>query len=314
MASYGINMRASSGYVTDGAGETYSLGEAYPTTRGGLTFGWQTNKTASARDRASSNDRRLAGMVFTSNGGATSWFRIDLPAPGSYIIRLAAGDGTTLNAHTLVLKDNTTTIATIGRTSTNVNNFLDATGVNRAQADWPGLNASIPYTFSTTTFFIECGGGANDGYATCLAHVYIEESGGGVADLAGTATATATATGALNIDKPLAGAAQGQATASGTLLPDVPGFAFDTDTDCILGEIVGALTGIARETTGTDYIVRAYDVATGALVEESGTLTTDSNGRLPRWQDAGLAAATEYHLMFVRVSDGAIGCKLMETS
>lgn len=141
-----------------------------------------------------------------------------------------------------------------------------------------------------------------------------EYSSGGSAALAGTASGAATATGTMTHGVPLAGAAQGQASASGTLLPDVPGFAFDTDTDCILGEIVGALTGIARETTGTNYIVRAYDVATGALVEESGTLTTDSNGRLPRWQDATLAAATFYQLMFVRVSDGAIGCKLMETS
>lgn len=144
--------------------------------------------------------------------------------------------------------------------------------------------------------------------------VLIQSSGGGSAALAGAAAGVATATGTMTHGVPLAGAAQGQASASGTLLPDVPGFAFDTDTDCILGEIVGALTGIARETTGISYIVRAYDVATGALVEESGTLTTDSNGRLPRWQDATLAAATFYQLMFVRVSDGAIGCKLMETS
>jgi hypothetical protein len=92
------------------------------------------------------------------------------------------------------------------------------------------------------------------------------------------------------------------------------GFDFDTDPDCIFGEIVGSLTGIGLEAEDEDYIVRAYDVATGALVEESGTLQIDSTGRLPRWEDVALAAATEYHLVFVRVGDGEIGCKRMTTT
>lgn len=92
------------------------------------------------------------------------------------------------------------------------------------------------------------------------------------------------------------------------------GFDFDTDADCIFGEIVGALTGIARESASVNYTARAYSTSTGALVATSGTLTTDSNGRLPRWEHASLSAATAYHLIFVRASDGEIGCKAMTTT
>lgn len=90
-----INFRSTSGYVTDGAGQTYCLGSAdvYPVTRGGLTFGWiLAHEADSARNRNAGNDPRLAGQNSATNDGTPSQFQLDLPASGSYTIHLALGD------------------------------------------------------------------------------------------------------------------------------------------------------------------------------------------------------------------------------
>jgi len=92
---------------------------------------------------------------------------------------------------------------------------------------------------------------------------------------------------------------------------DSPGFDFDTLAGCVFGSIVGSLTGISLAAE-VDVLVRAYNTTTGALVVASGTLTTNATtGRLPRWQNAALNIGTSYHLVFVRVSDGAIACKTL---
>ena len=80
MSVVGINFRATAGFVTDGAGETYSLGEAYPVTRGGQTFGFDANITADARDRGGTSVNKLAGKV----AAPSRTFRWDLPSTGSH--------------------------------------------------------------------------------------------------------------------------------------------------------------------------------------------------------------------------------------
>jgi hypothetical protein len=90
----GFNFRQTSGFVTDGANETYVLsGDSYPATRNGVTFGWE-DAPSGDRDRNSGIDRRLAGMNFVSSAaGASAYrFRVDLPAAGDYAVRLAIGD------------------------------------------------------------------------------------------------------------------------------------------------------------------------------------------------------------------------------
>lgn len=83
------------------------------------------------------------------------------------------------------------------------------------------------------------------------------------------------------------------------------GFDFDTETGLIFGDLAGALTSLARE-AAIGMVLRVYAVGSGALVHESGTLTTDSNGRLARYTHASLSAATAYHCTFVRNSDGEV--------
>lgn len=173
----GVNHRATAGYVTDGANDTYSLGEAYPTTRGGVTFGWAVDSTGEARDRRTDNDPRLAGMVFQW-GGATLDFRVDLPATGDYAIRLALGDPSNAwGTMYCVVLDNTTTLSTITDTDgTAANEFDDATGANRTAAAWPAGNAALNATFSSTILNVRIGGDVNNPHG--LVHVSFVAAGG----------------------------------------------------------------------------------------------------------------------------------------
>ena len=174
MANYGINFRASSGYVTDGANETYSLGEA-SVTRGGLTFGWGSDNSVTTRDRSSSGDRRLAGILFRGNGaGSVITFTITLPSTGDWIIRPGFGPATSTQQQYVTFRDNTTSFASFSNIATGANEFADATGVVRTAAAWPGSNASISRTFTTTTFKIDIGDPAGlDGEHTTISHIYI---------------------------------------------------------------------------------------------------------------------------------------------
>lgn len=84
------------------------------------------------------------------------------------------------------------------------------------------------------------------------------------------------------------------------------GFDFHTADGLIFGDLAGALTGLARE-AAVGMVLRVYAVASpGALVHESGTLTTDSNGRLPRYTHASLSAEVTYHCLLIRNSDGEV--------
>lgn len=90
--------------------------------------------------------------------------------------------------------------------------------------------------------------------------------------------------------------------------PPLAGFDFDTEAGLVFGDLAGALTSLARQTS-VGMVLRVYAVGSGALLHESGTLTTDSStGRLARYTDAAFSAATAYHCVFVRNSDGEIAC------
>lgn len=98
-------------------------------------------------------------------------------------------------------------------------------------------------------------------------------------------------------------------TSAGT----VYGFDFDTATGLTFGDLAGALTSLARQTS-VAIVARAYNASTGALVATSGTLTTDSNGRLPRWTDAALSNATAYTVTFTRSSDSEVCAARLTTT
>jgi hypothetical protein len=184
--SIGINFRASSdghdggGTVTDGAGETYSLGwftdPSYsdgPVSRGGATFGWDGTVADMGRDRDSFVDRRLAGVNQATNNGTQTVFRLDLPSAGSYTICMALGDVTTDSAYQYAqVLDNGTPLFTIDEPAgTTAGHFLDATGVDRTTANWAATQACRTVMFSSTILNVKLGSPSAQANSSTLAHI-----------------------------------------------------------------------------------------------------------------------------------------------
>jgi hypothetical protein len=177
----GLNFRGTAGYVTDGSGQTYVVGDAYPTTRAGITFGWTDTSSLVPVDRTTSNDVRLAGINYLP-AGVTSDFKVDLTAlggAGNYDIRIALGDPvSSFIGQSLVVKDNAATLFSIGGSQGN-NQFIDASNAVRTAAAWPGSNVAVRVT-CTSSFLVFTMGGSS--YNT-LAHISISRvvSGSSVA-------------------------------------------------------------------------------------------------------------------------------------
>lgn len=181
----GINFRANSWFVTDGANDAYWTGSggtphAYPTvTPQGNTAGFEQT-LSEARDRSAAIDARLAGMCFTATQVD---FRIDLPSAGNYKIGLASGDYENSQTSQVELFDGTTSLGLLSNGSSAANKFRDATNVERTVAEWVASNeggdetALVTKTFATTIcrFRLLNQGGANN----CIAHVYVATAGGG---------------------------------------------------------------------------------------------------------------------------------------
>lgn len=176
----GFNFRQTVGFVTDvapavfiGASSTY----LYPFSAGGQNVGWDSTADIDSRNRLNTNDARLAGIVFEANNGAAAKvFRLDLPAAGTYNIRVALGDASASQTIRWELLDNTTQLALINNVTTSAaNRFLDATGVERTNANWAANNVAITKTFATTTLFFKIGG-SSAGNSSTIAHFYIESA------------------------------------------------------------------------------------------------------------------------------------------
>jgi outer membrane protein assembly factor BamB len=171
----GFNLRATSGYVVDGTNETYVAGDTYPTTRNGITFGWETS-TQTTRDRVSGNDRRLAGVNQQTNNATQATFRVNLPAAGTYQIHLALGDaGSAQTDQYLQIKDNTTVLLTIDKrgAGTAIQGFYDATGALLTNTTWPTSEATTTQTFASTTLRVVIGTPTAVSNSSTLAHLRI---------------------------------------------------------------------------------------------------------------------------------------------
>ncbi len=191
MAYYGLNFRASSGYVTDGSGETYVIDtDSGSFTRGGIsmTLGG-TSISGNGRDRIAIIDRRLAGLVFQANGGAVTTLAITLPdGPGTYNVWVALGDDSSQHTNQkLVIKDNTTTKLTITGNMSAASRWFDANGVERNSSTWPTFakggaseaSGAASVAFSSSSMVLEWGNTTGTSL-TVLAHVGWEfVSGGG---------------------------------------------------------------------------------------------------------------------------------------
>lgn len=181
MAFYGINCRATSTFVTDGANDDYSLGGTGTRTGpGGHQHSWSTDKTASSRDRSTgSGSPKTAGIIFHANGGSVVTLTVTLPSgAGTYNITTAVGDYSNSQPNQkLVLKDGGTTLLTITGDTTAPGEFFDAT--NTLRTDWPTQAASTQVVFSGSTASVELGNTTGSGNS-CLAHIGFEFVSGAV--------------------------------------------------------------------------------------------------------------------------------------
>lgn len=180
----GINFRDTTAFVTDGANESVEDASAgagffncptYPrTTAEGNTVGWEGTHAITARDRKSTNDRRIAGF-HADQSPNTDDFRIDLPASGAYNIRLGAGDGNYAANVKIELFDTTSSLGVLCSGSTGAaNSFKDAADATYTAANWPASNALVSKTFTTSICRFRNGDGTNN----CdISHVYIESAG-----------------------------------------------------------------------------------------------------------------------------------------
>lgn len=173
----GIDFRSTAGYVTDPANCDYEIspgGGNYPrTTAQGNTVGWEASNGGNIRDRNTGVDPRLAGTCWSSP--STTAYRIDLPASGSYNVRLAAGDyGSYGVACAWDLYDTTTLQANLTTGSTSAaKRWKDAQNVEYTDATWPGSNSVRNFTFSTTILRLKAPTSGN------ISHFYVESAGGG---------------------------------------------------------------------------------------------------------------------------------------
>lgn len=170
----GFNFRGTSGYVSDGANETYVLAEGYPTTRNSVTFGFTTGTgVVQGVDRSATNDRRLAGINYDNSSRI---FQVDLPASGAYTVHLALGDqaggGNAICA--AAIQDTLTPLTTVNFAANTANNFTDATGAVYTNVTWSGSETGVSLTFSTTTLNLAL---TSAGYWT-IAHLFVSQGGG----------------------------------------------------------------------------------------------------------------------------------------
>ena len=177
MSYFGFNFRASSGFVTDGPGETYVIAsDTYPTTRNGITFGWTVSGAITPTDVNSSNIPELAGYVLASNTtGVVQVFRVDLPATGKWAVRLAMNGQPSFTGNYVNLFDNAGNTGSYSGNSL-ANEFLDAVGAGFTSSTWLAGNSRIVVDFTSSIFRVEIGDPAGTGLDfTGLAHVSIEQ-------------------------------------------------------------------------------------------------------------------------------------------
>lgn len=144
---------------------SYSLGEAYPFTRNGITFGH--DGTAPTRNDRTATDQRLGGYHVA--GSAAVRERIDLPdGPGTYKVWLALGDNNLANGAPVIIADGNGTNGAAGTqlfdvksvanggTAPTAGSVLDAAGQLRTKAAWLSLDGGTPrdVTFTADHFWV----------------------------------------------------------------------------------------------------------------------------------------------------------------
>lgn len=180
---YGFNFRYTAGFVTDGTDEFFAGGlggtlKTYPTTfTTGVVGGWTANP-ASADDTNASYDQRIAGASEHTNATAVAVFQLDLPASGSYRLRLGAR---VVYDARIEIYDGASLLAGFNTAGTGASDWRDIAGsVFSTPALWASGNATQDVTFSGTTLTVKVGEPAGGAISyTRLGHLFVQQLGGG---------------------------------------------------------------------------------------------------------------------------------------
>ncbi len=185
----GFNFRATAAFVTDRASCTYVLNDQYPTTRDGVTFGWNTLGTnVVVYDRQTGYGDIPAGINCQINNGSQKTFSIDVPHPGRYEFRILLGDIAAQSRYYAIVSDGATPLFTLDTNTLAANQFTpgDALGLDAAfevgysEGGWEEYNESRVINLTGTKLNVLIGSptNTNDGLYTCLQHIdliYLDE-------------------------------------------------------------------------------------------------------------------------------------------
>jgi hypothetical protein len=159
---FGFNFHTTLAYVTDptntvwvGSGSTQTENR-YPSSKYAgsyyITAGWPSGLGLTVRDRSTTIDARLAGLVGNNNLGSAVIFRVDLPESGTWQIYLAAGDESFGNCayFDILDSDGVTALYSVPQTATmSPGQYYDAMGTLHASAAaWVTNNQPRSLTFS----------------------------------------------------------------------------------------------------------------------------------------------------------------------
>jgi hypothetical protein len=186
--SAGFNYRATAGYVADPAGTQFAgvpPSGNYPGA-GTVPAGWVTSTGIVTRDRSTSVDPRLAGVVAINTVSTPIDYQIDLPYAGRYDVTVAIGDATSQQTGQRVrLYDDTTVLFDTGATQWTTQNgqFGDLTKTVFANAAaWLAGQTPQRLTFASSKLIVRLGG-ATSGANTTIAYVNAQVYPGGVSNL-----------------------------------------------------------------------------------------------------------------------------------
>lgn len=160
----GFNFRLNNtdaGFINvEASGEAVCIGEAYPhtftmtTTGQSASAGFTTNQVGGGRNRSSSVDRRLMGLIFDGGAGPLI-FKVDVVAGATYSVVLAVGDPSNSGTQQATVKDGATTKFTAGPTAIAFGHAIDAHGTDFTDAAWPAGNVAQSVTMSGTVLSVE---------------------------------------------------------------------------------------------------------------------------------------------------------------
>ena len=172
-----LNLRNTSGYVADNAGEIYVVpGDEYPTTRDGITFGWTEASTAFVgRDRQNDVDPRLAGHWMGASGDPPGYAVLRVDLAGTYICRLGMGTNVELGDQfrVYVFDQDGAEQLEVGTHGLMPHEFIDAAGTSWAtEEEWVRLNEGVEVE-AAEYFEVRIGDNVG-GYYGLLAHIAFE--------------------------------------------------------------------------------------------------------------------------------------------